>query len=76
MNTISVNYDLILIWEFREHPHYQFTKDRKCFNTQRRTQVKCVMNGGSVGFWISGKFYPSSKINSHLDRIVHKKLPF
>ncbi len=74
MNKISITYSLI--WQFKSHPHYQFTKCRKCFNVMRGTQVKSVLNGGSVGFWIAGNFYPKSKLNQNLELINKEKLPF
>lgn len=71
MNKISITYSLI--WQFKSHPHYQFTKCRKCFNVMRGTQVKSVLNGGSVGFWIAGNFYPKSKLNQNLELISKAK---
>ncbi len=74
METISVKYNLI--WQFKTANQYKFTRCKKCFNTNRGTQVKMVLNGGSIGFWIAGDFYPLSKINEHLEKIVYENLPF
>jgi len=74
MNTISINYSLI--WQFKNNPKYKFTRCKKCFNTNRGKEVKMVLNGGSIGFWIASKFYPLSKINQHLEKIKYEKLPF
>ena len=74
MNLISVNYSLI--WEHKKHPNYQFTKCKKCFNVSRGRQIKMVANGGSIGFWIAGKFETLNKIRNKLVKIKHKKVPF
>lgn len=74
MGTVSVKYDLL--WQFKNNPKYKFTSCRKCFNTNTDRQIKMVLNGGSIGFWIASKFYPLSKINQHLEKIVYEKLPF
>jgi len=74
MNTISINYTLI--WQFKESPIYQMTRCKKVININRGKIVKCVLNGGSVGGWIAGKFIPKSKINDKVDLIPKTKCPF
>ena len=44
--------------------------------TQNIVTGKSVLNGGSVGFWIAGNFYPKSKLNQNLELINKEKLPF
>lgn len=74
MNEISVKYTLI--WQHKKHPHYQFTKCKKCFNVQRGKQVKMVLNGGSIGFWIAGKFETLTSLRPKLIKIIYDQLPF
>lgn len=74
METISIKYGLI--WQFKGHENYKFTRCKKCFNTNRGKQVKMVLNGGSIGFWIASKFFPLSKINQYLEKITYETFPF
>lgn len=74
MNSISIKYDLI--WQHKVHAHYQFTRCKKCFNVQRGKQVKMVLNGGSIGFWIAGNFEPLNSLRNSLVKIVYEDLPF
>lgn len=74
MNSISVSYDLI--WQHKDHPKYQFTRCKKCFNVQRGKQIKMVLNGGSIGFWIAGNFETLGTIRSKLVKIKNEFLPF
>lgn len=71
MNTISISYNLK--WQ---HKNYQLSVCKKMFNVQRGTLVKCVLNSGSVGWWIAGNFLPKSKVNEHFELIKEEKLPF
>lgn len=73
-NIISVNYSLI--WEHKEHPQYQFTRCKKCFNVIRGRQIKMVLNGGSLGFWIAGNFETLNTLRTKLTKIKEEELPF
>lgn len=74
MNLISVNYSLI--WQHKDQHHYKFTRCKKCFNTKRGKQIKMVLNGGSLGFWISGKFETLSKLRLNVEKIKNTNYPF
>lgn len=74
ISTISVKYDLI--WQHKDYPQYQFTRCKKCFNVQRGKQVKMVLNGGSIGYWIAGNFETLNSLRNRLIKIIHENLPF
>lgn len=75
MNTISISY--ALKWRFKNNYNYQITPCKKIINIKRGNIIKCVINGGSVGWWIAGDFIPKSKINENVELIpIKEKLPF
>ena len=63
-------------WQFRDYPHYKISTCKKVINFQTGRVIKCTKNGGSVGYFISGKFYKKSDINSHIELIPKIKYPF
>jgi group I intron endonuclease len=75
INNSLLSYDLK--WQLKDNPNYKITKCKKVVNTNRNKIVKCVLNGGSIGWWIGGKFIAKSKMNNHLEIIPKlQKLPF
>jgi len=75
MNTISVTYELI--WQHKEHSQYKWSKCGKLFNSKTERRIKKTVNGRSVGYWISGKFCPLSKLRIELEKIPKEvDLPF
>ena len=75
MNRVSISYSLK--WQVKENTNYKVTICKKVVNTHRNKLVKCVLNGGSIGWWIGGKFIAKSKMNQHLELIPNlDKLPF
>lgn len=59
-----------MVWRFVKHHHIQVTRCRKVFNVKNNKQLKCCLNGGSLGYWVAkDKFIPLSKINKELERI-------
>ena len=74
MNTISISYSLI--WQFKDMPNYKISKCKKIFNCKNGKQIKCVLNGGSIGYWIGGNFIPKSKINDKIEVIPKIICPF
>lgn len=67
MSTISITYTLV--WQVKFAPEYQWTKCGKCFNVKRQTQLKQVMQGGSIGYNIRSKFYSLTKLRKNLEEI-------
>ena len=56
---VQVNY--ICKWEFKEYPEYKIITCKKIINTKRCMIVKCTKNGGSIGYFISGKFFKKKR---------------
>lgn len=71
---VQVNY--LVKWQFKEYPHYKISTCKKIINCQRCKIIKCTKNGGSIGYFISGKFYKKSDINNHIELILKSKCPF
>jgi hypothetical protein len=63
-------------WRFKEYPHYKITTCKKIINCQTSKIIKCTKNGGSIGYYISSKFFKKSDINNHIELIPINKLPF
>jgi len=63
-------------WQFREHTHYKVSMCKKIINCQTGRILKCTKNGGSVGYFIAGKFYKKSDINKHIEVIQKSDYPF
>lgn len=74
MQTISITYDLV--WEVTFATHYKFSKCKKLFNCQRNKEIKKIMNGGSIGYCIGGKFYSLTFLRTKLQKIKINKVPF
>lgn len=72
MSTISIKYSLV--WRFVKYPYIQISSCRKIFNVKNNKQLKCCLNGGSLGYWIAkDKFVPLSKINKEVEKIPKNK---
>lgn len=56
-------------WQFIEYTHYKVSACKKIINCQSGRIIKCTKNGGSVGYFIAGKFYKKSDINKHIEVI-------
>ena len=56
-------------WQFKEYPHYKISACRKVINCQTGKIIKCTKSGGSVGYFIAGKFYKKSSINDFIEVI-------
>jgi hypothetical protein len=63
-------------WQFKEYPHYKISTCRKVINCQTGKIIKCTKNGGSVGYFIAGKFYKKTDIYDYVELIPKEKCPF
>lgn len=68
---ISKNYDLK--WQITFAKNYQFSECKKLFNIKTRREIKKVVNGGSIGYCINGKFYSVTFLRSHIEKIPKKE---
>lgn len=63
-------------WQFKDYDFYKVSLCKKIINCRTGRIIKCTKNGGSVGYFISGKFYKKSDINKHIELIPKQKTPF
>lgn len=63
-------------WQFKEYPHYKISTCKKVINCKTGNIIKCTKSGGSIGYFISGKFYKKSDINDFIEVIPKSKCPF
>jgi len=71
---IQVNFTVK--WQLKECNHYKISTCKKVINCQTGKIIKCTKNGGSIGYFISGKFYKKSDINNYIELIPKQKTPF
>lgn len=77
MQTITISKTYTLKWQLKDAEHYKVSPCGKVFNTQRNIEIRKIINGGSKGFCISGKFVSLPKLRSRLILIPKKEiLPF
>ena len=74
MDRISISYTLK--WQCKFANHYKWSKCGKLFNTQTGKQIKKTLNGGSIGYWICGKFYTVSALRHQLELMPKDFCPF
>jgi len=63
-------------WQFKEFPHYKISTCKKVINCKTGKIIKCTKTGGSIGYFIAGKFYKKSNINDFIEAIPKTKTPF
>ncbi len=76
MLKIIISNTYTLKWKIKGYDNYKVSTCGKIFNCQRRKQIKRVLNGGSVGFWIKGKFFTLKQLREKLELIKHSDCPF
>ena len=70
MQTISITYTLV--WQINFATNYKFSKCKKLFNCKTNKEIKQIMNGGSIGYCINGKFYSLKKLRNYIEKIPKK----
>lgn len=68
--SITFKYELDL------NPNYKWSNENKLYNVKTMREIKKTVNGYSVGYWISKKFYTLSFLRSHLVKINKIECPF
>lgn len=71
-----IKISFIVKWQFKEYPHYKITTCKKVINCKTGKIIKCTKSGGSIGYFIDGKFYKKSNINDFIELIPKSNLPF
>jgi len=70
----TINYRVY--WRFKEHQEYKVTKCKKIINCKRGVLIKQSVKGGSIGYYISGRFIKRKDLNNHIEAIPKEKCPF
>lgn len=76
MEKITVSKTYSLKWFISGAEHYKVSPCGKVFNCQRGKEIRRVVNGGSVGYCISGKFISLPHLRKRLRIIIKSNLPF
>ena len=71
---VSINYKVY--WRFKEHHNYKVTLCKKIINCQRGIIIKQSVKGGSIGYYISGKFIKRKDLNKYMEIIPKEICPF
>jgi hypothetical protein len=74
MDSISITYGLI--WEVSFATQYRFTKCSKCINIKTGRIIKQSYCGGSIGYYILGKFYSLNNLRNNIRKIKEYDCPF
>lgn len=74
MNTIAITYTIK--YELSISPNYVWTNDDLCFNSKTGRRIKQVMQGGSIGYCINGKFKSLKSLRILLRKPTSYKCPF
>jgi len=73
--TITISNTYSLVW-FIPDTNYYFTKDGRCFNVKSCREIRRILNGGSKGFVINGKFESLERIRPMLKKVETIECPF
>ena len=65
MSDFYVNVRFKVVWQFKEFPHYQITKDKQIINT--KTNKLLVYN--QRGFFIGGKYHKRNQLKQMIEKI-------
>ena len=74
MDSISVNYALKFQVKFATH--YKWTECKRLFNCKTGREIKKTLNGGSIGYWIQGKFITLANLAKEVELIPKQEMPF
>ena len=74
-------YDIVCVmikfkWFVKGYNHYQFSIDKKLYNTKNNREIKRTVIGYTIGYCIGGKFHSLKKLKPLIQIIKHEKLPF
>ena len=63
-------------WKLNFSEHYQWSTENKLYNRKTMREIKKTVNGYSVGYWISKKFYTLENLRNCLVKIEKINYPF
>lgn len=70
---IVITVDCPLVWTLKFNNNYGFTSCGKCFNIKRGKELKQVMQGGSIGYNIAGRFYTITRLKKEFIKTPQKQ---
>lgn len=62
MATITVYYTFKLTYSIAGFDDYCFAEDKNLYHLKRQKLIKKIYNNGTIGYYLSGKFYSLEKI--------------
>ena len=72
----TITQSIIFKWKIGFDPKYKFTSKGKLYNCQTMREIKKTVNGYSVGYWLSKKFYTIHTLRKCLAKIETENCPF
>lgn len=67
---------LNLKWQIKDLPQYKWSECKRLINTKTGIEIRKVVNGGSIGYWIGNKFITLNKLKQMVELIPKPKCPF
>ncbi len=74
MNTFTITYTVD--YKLSNAQEYVFTKDKECFNLKTGKRIKQSSKGGSIGYYIRGKFRTLFYLRKYLVKPEKQICPF
>lgn len=71
MYTFTVKYTCKYQLKFDDN--YKWSSCGKCFNAKTGRSIKQIIQGGSIGYKIKGKFYTLTYLRTQLEKIPKKE---
>ena len=66
MLSITYTYNIEIVWKIKGYDNYGFGKDKNLYNLRTNRRIKKSYNSGSIGYWISKKFYTLNTLRKML----------
>lgn len=67
---------LNLKWQIKDLPQYKWSECKRLINTHNGRELKKVVNGGSIGYWIGKEFITLNNLKNRIELIPKIKVPF
>ena len=67
MQRITISCTIKFVLDFT--PNYCWILDNKCYNIKTGRFIKQVLNNGSIGYIINGKFMSLKELRKHIKKI-------
>jgi hypothetical protein len=67
MNRVIISCTIKFVLDFT--PNYCWILDNKCYNIKTGRFIKQILNNGSIGYIINGKFISLNELRRHIKKI-------